>query len=87
MLQVLRANLDVLIHMAIMALFWLVLNLRAIKGNIDAINLARQGKDLPQMSLEERQIVTKILRSSVLSDSASAFIAGIVALIVADWMI
>ena len=78
----LQENIPAVVGLLVMAGYWFILNYRSVKGNIDTIDKKRAEKGLPPMTNDERQIVGGVLRTSVIHDSLSALVGGIVSIIV-----
>ena len=82
MLQFLQDNRSAIASLLVIAIYWFILNFRSAKGNIETIDKKRIEKGMTPMTNDERQIVTKVLRSSIINDSIGAFIGGIVTIVV-----
>jgi len=75
-------NRGALAGLIVMAVFWLVMNIHSVKGNIRAIDKARGDSGMNPMTDEEKRLIAKVLRSSVFTDFIGPLIGGLVALIV-----
>jgi len=82
MQEFLRESIPAVVGMLVMATYWLILNYISVKSNVKAIEKMRAEKDLPPMSEDESQIVTIVLRTSVINDAIGPFLAGIIAMVV-----
>jgi len=82
MIDFIRENQGAILSLLVMAIFWLVMNMRSVKGNVNAIDKARGDSGIEPMTDEEKRLISKVLRSSVLTDSIGPLIGGLVALVV-----
>jgi len=82
MLQFIRENINAIVSVSIMAIYWVMFNYRSVAANVNNIDKKRIEKGMTPMSEEEKKVITKTLRSSIVQDSMIAFISGIVALAV-----
>jgi len=82
MADFIRENRGAILSLLVMAVFWLVMNMRSVKSNIKAIDKARGDSGMNLMTDEEKRLTARVLRSSVLTDFIGPLIGGLVALIV-----
>ena len=82
MLQFICENINAIVSVSIMAIYWFMYNYRSVAANVSNIDKKRIEKGMTPMSEEEKKVIAKTLRASVIQDSVGAFIAGIVALAV-----
>ena len=77
-----RESLPIFVSILIMAVWGFVDSFRSIKSDIKEMNELRKQKNISEMSGDEKQIIQKVLRSSVIKTSIGALAAGVSATVV-----
>ena len=81
MIHFIQENISAFASMLAMAVIWFALNFHSVNSNIKNIVKKRNEKGMAPMAEDEKQIIKRELRSSVITDSIGALFGGIVALV------
>jgi hypothetical protein len=87
MFQFLHDNHFALIGMGVMVISWLILDSRSYKNDAQSIDKKRIEKGMTPMTDEEKQIIHNVLRSSGINNFIAGLISGVVALVVAYFLL